>query len=237
MLDEKKRERLQGIFYPNVEDVVIGPARRALDQYVQPGAKVLDAGCGKGTWLLRKYRGIMGTWTGVDVQPPPATMMNEFVSCDLEDIPFKDESFNIILCHYVIEHLRKPREVFTEFHRLLSGGGILVFCTPCLNSPIFRISSWIPNRWHKKIKSGVFGAIEDDVFPTYYKCNTTGKIDKTLRTVGFRRETLETTEHSYKYLRCNTVTYAFGLVTSRLIQSLPLAKPFRGQILGVYRKL
>jgi len=87
MLDVKNKEKLQMMFYPTAKDVNIGPVRRATDQYVQPGSKVFNAGCGKGTWLLRKYRGIMGSWTGVDVQPPKETMMNEFVSCDLENIP------------------------------------------------------------------------------------------------------------------------------------------------------
>ena len=178
----------------------------------------------------------MGLWIGADTQPPKETMMNEFVSCNLENVPLEDGAFNIILCHYVIEHLRTPREVFAEFYRLLADGGILTFCTPCINSPAFRLSSWIPNRWHAAIKGRLFGAVEEEVFPTYYKCNTIGKLDKTLRAVGFERETIETTEHAYKYFNFNAVTYALGLIISRFMQVFPLAKPFRGQILGVYRK-
>ena len=41
----------------------------------------------------------------------------------------------------------------------------------------------------------------------------------------------------HDYLVFNIVTYGTGLLFSRLMQILPLAEPFRSQLIGVYRKV
>jgi ubiquinone/menaquinone biosynthesis C-methylase UbiE len=237
MLNDKTKEKLKMRLYPRADKDVFEPLIKALDQYLQPGVRVLDAGCGEGTWILRDYRSKIGHLAGADVQAPKEHKMDEFVLCDMENIPLADAAFDVIVCYFVIEHLSQPQKVFAEFSRLLADGGIIIFRTPCIITPMFLLSRLTPVRWHEKIKRTILGSQEVDLFPTYYRCNTVGKLDKTLKGVGFYKETLESVEQMYSYFTFNRIAYAASLLASRLIQACPFTKPFRSQIIGVYRKL
>lgn len=48
---------------------------------------------------------------------------------DAHDLPFKEESFNFILCTEVLEHLHTPHVAISEFSRVLKPGGMLVLTT------------------------------------------------------------------------------------------------------------
>jgi ubiquinone/menaquinone biosynthesis C-methylase UbiE len=236
MLDEKTKKELKAKLYPAADQTVFGPIKKVLDQRLHPGAKVLDAGSGKGTWFLRDYRQTIGLLVDVDIEVPKERTADTFIIGDLERLPIKDSSFDIIVCYFVIEHLRHPRMVFEEFWRVLSNAGILVFKTPCIIAPMFLLSRHIPHLWHKTIKRAIEGTEESDVFPTYYRCNTAKKIDHTLITAGFQRETLNSFEQIYDYFVFSVAAYAACLIASRLAQALPWVAPFRSQLFGVYRK-
>ena len=47
----------------------------------------------------------------------------EYVSGDMTNLPFADESFDCITCGYVIEHLPDPAPGLAEFARVLQPGG------------------------------------------------------------------------------------------------------------------
>ena len=54
----------------------------------------------------------------------------DFISGDLERLPFRDGAFDCITCGYVLEHLPDPRPGLEEFQRVLSpGGSILLLAT------------------------------------------------------------------------------------------------------------
>jgi len=237
MIDTKTRAKLKAKLHPAADQYVWSFIRGAPDQNLHLGVKVLDAGCGEGTPLiLRYYRSRIGRLVGVDIQAPKEKKMDEFVLCDLGNISFKDATFDVIICNCVIEHLRQPQKVFAEFWRLLSDGGILIFRAPCINAPMFLLSRVIPVHWHETIKRTLLGDQEVDVFHAYYRCNTSKKLEQTLKTIGFRREKLESIEQIYSYFKFNWILYAAGLLFSRLMQSLPFTEPFRSQLIGVYHK-
>jgi SAM-dependent methyltransferase len=50
-------------------------------------------------------------------------------TCDIEDIPVKDDCFDVILCAQVLEHLPRPSVAFSEFSRILKPGGYLYLTT------------------------------------------------------------------------------------------------------------
>ncbi len=50
----------------------------------------------------------------------------EFVLCDMERLPFKSDTFDLILCIGVIMHLVHAQEALTEFSRLLKTQGLLI---------------------------------------------------------------------------------------------------------------
>jgi ubiquinone/menaquinone biosynthesis C-methylase UbiE len=236
MLDSETAEKLKMKLYPGADQVIFEPLKKALHQCLRPGVRVLDAGCGEGTWILRDYRNKIGRLIGVDIQAPKENKMDEFLICDLDNIPLADAKIDVIVCYFVIEHLKQPQKVFSEFSRLLLNDGTLIFRTPCINSPMFLLSRLTPVRWHETIKKKFLGTQAIDAFPTYYRCNTVKKLNQMLKATGFRKEMLESVEQVHSYFTFNRIAYAIGLLISRLIQSCPLTKPFRSQLIGVYRK-
>ena len=88
--------------------------------------KALDAGCreGKQTRALERkgYK-----VTSIDIS-------KEYEKCRIVDLnkklPFKDNSFDLIWCSEVIEHLKSPEFTVNEFRRVLRKGGKMVLTTP-----------------------------------------------------------------------------------------------------------
>lgn len=50
--------------------------------------------------------------------------------CDITAIPQPDESFDVILCSEVLEHIPNPTKALDEFLRLLKPGGKLILTAP-----------------------------------------------------------------------------------------------------------
>ena len=234
MLDTVSKNNIKARLYPRADQTVFSPVEEALNQYLQPGGKVLDAGCGKGTWVLRDHKQTIGLLIGLDIEAPEEREIDKYIVGDLERLPLTDDTFDVIICYNAIEHLKQPREAFAEFGRILKKGGILIFKTPCIMSPVFFLSRHLPLNWHKKIKVMAQRTQEEDIFLTYYRCNTRKRVEETLKTAGFQRKTLKSVEQVHDYLTFNSFTYALGLLASRIIQLLPLTKPFRSQLIGIY---
>src|SRR3954451_10105127 len=55
----------------------------------------------------------------------------ETAACDATELPFADESFDLVLGHAVLHHLPDLDRAFAEFLRVLRPGGTLLFaCEP-----------------------------------------------------------------------------------------------------------
>lgn len=52
------------------------------------------------------------------------------VKMDVHDIPFDDNSFDIIMCNHVLEHVQDDRKVMKEFFRVMNKGGWGIFQVP-----------------------------------------------------------------------------------------------------------
>ncbi len=98
--------------------------------------RLLDAGCGNGKYSIPlQMRGF--DVVGVDVSPDALKMATngsvcreldiKFLAADICHLPLQDESFDVIWCYGVLQHLLSDeREVaISEFRRLLRSGGRL----------------------------------------------------------------------------------------------------------------
>jgi SAM-dependent methyltransferase len=96
------------------------------------GARVLDAGCGPGSWPydLRPDLGI----TGFDIKfppGPPAPSPNVTVfRGDLARLPVRDGSFDLTVCHYVLEHVTDLEPCCDELVRVTKPDGTLYLSVP-----------------------------------------------------------------------------------------------------------
>jgi SAM-dependent methyltransferase len=122
---------------PEVEAELAAKYASALDAFasdIEPGARVLDVGCGVGTFLgLARDRGYSAT--GVDISPVAARTARERFGHDarsgtLADQRFPDASFDVVTLWDVIEHVFDPGELLGEVRRVLRPGGRVLLETP-----------------------------------------------------------------------------------------------------------
>ncbi len=98
---------------------------------------VLEIGCnnGYGSSLLKAS---CGRLTGIDVSKKAVINARksflapqlEFALADGAKLPFKSETFEVVIAMQVLEHLIDPGEVIEEAKRVLSPGGFAIFTTP-----------------------------------------------------------------------------------------------------------
>ena len=96
------------------------------------GARVLDAGCGPGSWpyALRDDLDV----TGFDIKFPPGPparheQMRVFRG-DLARLPLRENVFDLTVCHYVLEHVTELEACCDELARVTRPGGQLYLSVP-----------------------------------------------------------------------------------------------------------
>lgn len=117
--------------------------------HLRPGMQLLDVGCGPGTitvWLAKAVS--PGDVVGTDLQPTQVEQARavaaergianvRFEVGDAYRLPFPDRSFDAILAHAVLMHLREPVRALAEMWRVLRPGGIVGLRDPDLGGEIF----------------------------------------------------------------------------------------------------
>jgi 2-polyprenyl-6-hydroxyphenyl methylase / 3-demethylubiquinone-9 3-methyltransferase len=119
----------------------VGYARRKLfdELHLDPrGKKALEVGCGGG--LLCEEIARMGfDVTGVDPSEPSLEVAIRharangldirYARAAGESLPYPDESFDVVLCCDVLEHVRDLPQVIAEVSRVLKPGGPFIYDT------------------------------------------------------------------------------------------------------------
>lgn len=115
----------------------------SIARLVEPGMRVLDAGCGEGvlSWYLAE-RG--ATVVAMDISRPNLENAKKFlekkgvadrvtlVQGDAERLPFPDASFDLAVSSHVLEHLPDFDKGLSEIRRVTKGPAIVALPT-CLN--------------------------------------------------------------------------------------------------------
>jgi SAM-dependent methyltransferase len=112
------------------------------------GKDVLDLGCSfGGRAVYCTLRGAPKSVVGVDISPRYVSLAAasaprlsghdqlHFVSGRGEDLPFRDESFDVILSYDVFEHVQDLKRVLVECYRVLRPGGTLFALFPPYYGP------------------------------------------------------------------------------------------------------
>jgi SAM-dependent methyltransferase len=104
---------------------------RALGSAPRPA--VADIGCGAKPY--RQYFSGSARYFGIDL--PVERSANKLekraeVYADLVRLPIANESFDVVLCTQVLEHVPEPVRVLAEAHRILRTGGMAVLTVPFL---------------------------------------------------------------------------------------------------------
>ncbi len=76
--------------------------------------------------FLKRFRKLKNIdYTTTDLLSPIAD-----VKADICDLPFKDNSYDIILCNHVLEHIPDDTKAMQELYRVMKPGGMGVFQIP-----------------------------------------------------------------------------------------------------------
>ncbi len=137
---------------------------RFLNSLRSPGRRLLDVGAGIGTFLAMA-RADGWEVAGTEVSASAIELAQQRYQIDLrrgqiEEVSFRDGSFDVVTLWHVLEHVPSPRRVLTTCHRLLVTGGILVVASPndsdVLQLPrrMKRIFQRLPYRRYEPLRPG-----------------------------------------------------------------------------------
>jgi len=156
---------------------------------LKPNARWLDAGCGCRILAdgLEQLEDLAVARAGFTVGMDPdkdgvATHRNieKRVCSFLDALPFRDQSFDVVTCNMVVEHLGDPLKCFAEIKRVLAPGGIVIFHTPNLrNYMVFlnhTVGRLLPRGLVLRVIRAGEGRAPEEVFPTFYRMNSSGRV-------------------------------------------------------------
>lgn len=137
---------------------------RALFDVLEPGSKIVEAGCGLGQFVYM-FASLGHHCIGLDYSAklieqakrrgeflPDLSGSVEWVEGTILDMPFEDNSLDCYASFGVLEHFRRPqqRQILAEAARVLRVGGILYQYVPSFWSP------WTIRReiryWYRKLR-------------------------------------------------------------------------------------
>ncbi len=102
------------------------------------GQKALDAGCGYGLHSLELQKRDFKVYS-IDIDKQRIEFLKKETNGlnlsvgNLTKLPFPKESFDIIICSDVIEHIKGDKKAFSELARVLKKGGMLCLTTPSVS--------------------------------------------------------------------------------------------------------
>lgn len=183
-----------------------------LGALLEPHFVVVDLGAGRGSWHsedrvpfrrnLRDIRSKVAEYVGVDVDPAvltnPTTTRNALIVDGR--LPMDDASADLILCDYVLEHIQDVGAFRDEVFRVLKPGGVFCGRTPHTLNYVSLAARVIKNakhaNWLRRVQPN---RKAEDVFPTAYRCNTLGALDRVF--AGWE---------NFSYLYASEPQYYFG---------------------------
>jgi ubiquinone/menaquinone biosynthesis C-methylase UbiE len=128
-----------GIDFGDVgREQVLAKVRKAIGHSSDGWARSLEIGSGTGYFTLNLLRaGMIGEATCSDISPGMLTTLRANADrlglkvrteqVDAEKLPFADRSFDLVLGHAVLHHIPDLERAFSEFERVLTPGGTVLF--------------------------------------------------------------------------------------------------------------
>lgn len=111
--------------------------RYAIACQMATGKSVLDLACGEG-YGSHLLTNVAESVTGADIDKDTIAAARQkykrenltFVNCPATDLPFADNSFDLVVSFETLEHLEEHRRMLAELKRVLRPAGIVLISTP-----------------------------------------------------------------------------------------------------------
>jgi ubiquinone/menaquinone biosynthesis C-methylase UbiE len=238
-------------FYWGIERVVAPALRYSQDSYeealcglITPRTVWLDLGCGHQVlpeWRFNAERELVNLAAyvaGIDADSNSTakhrSIRNIWVG-DVQSLPFPDDSFTLVTANMVVEHLACPGRAFAEIRRVLAPRGLCLFHTPNAHGYTTMINKSIPNGVRKVAAKVLQGRNSEDVYPTFYRCNTEESIIEVANDNGLEVKQILHIPSTATFARILPIA-AIELLWIRATMLEPLSR-YRTNILGLFRKL
>ena len=125
------------------------PYVELVNRYTPPSSQILELGCGNGIAAMLLHR-LGHNVIGTDISAlflEEATQRQETADrngehkleyrvCDVLELPFQDEAFDVVCSNELIEHLPDVETALSEMIRVTRKGGRIIICGPNLCSPL-----------------------------------------------------------------------------------------------------
>ena len=114
------------IFTPS-RSIISRKEYNLISKNIKSPQKVLNVGSGNESILGYKFWNyIRGDYSLINLDICPGE--NVDIVSDAADMPFEDNSFDLVVCQAVLEHIENPLKVISEIKRVLKKNG-LFYCT------------------------------------------------------------------------------------------------------------
>ncbi|HQV93098.1 MAG TPA: methyltransferase domain-containing protein [Anaerolineales bacterium] len=117
-------------------------------QYGRRGGRLLEVGSGMGH-LVGQLEDTFTTF-GCDInhwavrQSKSVVTNTNLQTASAQELPFNDNSFNVVIIKHIVEHLPDPQKAIQEIGRVTETGGALILATPNLDS---LLKPWKGEKW------------------------------------------------------------------------------------------
>lgn len=128
--------------------------------HIPKKSKFLDVGCGAGYSLMRASLDLNCEVEGIDADPGAhgvGRFLKELVKSPeikqgfAENLPYENESFDVVYSSHVLEHVNNEAKSLTEMRRVLKKDGVLIIGMPTSNMATLNYISQLIFTTHIKI--------------------------------------------------------------------------------------
>lgn len=152
-----------------------------------------------------------------------------------EQLPFADETFDVVSANMVLEHLSDPVPVLKEISRVLQPGGCFVFVTPNRNNPAIRAASLLlapklRRAWARLTEQRA----DEHIFLTHYRANTRSVLARAAERCGLVVDELAAF-YSYPMIRRPAIAVALECLWLRGLMWLA-PHSLGSNLIGCFRK-
>ena len=154
---------------------VLGELQAHLDATVFQNDRplILEAGCGSGSHIQIPGDAHV---TGIDISPAELdknTIVSVKIVGDIQTYRLPQNSFDMIVCWDVLEHLKNPKAALESFFDAIKPGGVMVLAFPNVYSVKGIVAKFTPLWFHefvyRRIYGQKFGQPGLENFPTFLK--------------------------------------------------------------------
>lgn len=195
MIEQRHRQVIQKV-YPDLE--ILGS-----QNYIHQNLKefflksdslktvnfdVLDIGCGHCSKNLEPFQDLINL-TGIDLDEEAInrhTWLKEKYIGSCENLPFEDNSFDVIFGRYSFEHFSNKEQAISEISRVLRPYGMCILLTVNRHALEFMIAKIFRSKIRSKIKNILMQYPEIDTYETNYLYNDEKEITTLLAKNGLK---------------------------------------------------